>query len=126
MIHFSFQVHAFKEKRVALGLTQTQVGLDFESCGLSTLNNYRNSGGRKGSNSSASNAASFSQTRICRIEKLEITPRQAKMLKPVLEVRLKCMNDGLMGDINHLCKLLHFAVPTRKYRYTGKFCALHK
>ena len=59
-------VHRFKAKRVALGLTQTQVGQDFEAS-LGTM--------------------TFSQSHVSRIEKLDITPSQAKQIKPVLEVR---------------------------------------
>ena len=60
-------IRAFKEKRVALGLTQTQVGLDLEASGTGSV--------------------PYSQSYICRIEKLDITPRQALQLKPILTVK---------------------------------------
>jgi class 6 POU domain transcription factor len=57
-------VRTFKEKRVALGLTQTQVGRDFETL---------------------LGSEPYSQTQICRIERLDITPSQAKALEPILQ-----------------------------------------
>ncbi|CAF0920438.1 unnamed protein product [Didymodactylos carnosus] len=53
----------FKLRRLALGLTQTQVGLAL----------------------SAQRGPSYSQSAICRFEKLDITPKSATKIKPVLE-----------------------------------------
>ncbi|GAV02318.1 hypothetical protein RvY_12902-2 [Ramazzottius varieornatus] len=53
----------FKIRRLSLGLTQTQVGQAL----------------------SATEGPSYSQSAICRFEKLDITPRSAQKIKPVLE-----------------------------------------
>ncbi|RWS29600.1 POU domain: class 6: transcription factor 1-like protein [Leptotrombidium deliense] len=53
----------FKLRRISLGLTQTQVGLAL----------------------SATEGPSYSQSAICRFEKLDITPKSAQKIKPVLE-----------------------------------------
>ena len=54
---------SFKMRRLSLNLTQTQVGLAL----------------------SQSQGPSYSQSAICRFEKLEITPKSAQKIKPVLE-----------------------------------------
>nr|QNN94689.1 POU domain class 6 transcription factor [Malacoceros fuliginosus] len=54
---------AFKIRRLSLGLTQTQVGQAL----------------------SATEGPSYSQSAICRFEKLDITPKSAQKMKPVLE-----------------------------------------
>jgi class 6 POU domain transcription factor len=54
---------AFKLRRLALGLTQTQVGQAM----------------------SATKGPAYSQSAICRFEKLDITPKSASKIKPVLE-----------------------------------------
>ncbi|RWS13856.1 POU domain: class 6: transcription factor 1-like protein [Dinothrombium tinctorium] len=53
----------FKLRRISLGLTQTQVGQAL----------------------SATEGPSYSQSAICRFEKLDITPKSAQKIKPVLE-----------------------------------------
>lgn len=53
----------FKLRRLQLGLTQTQVGMAL----------------------SATQGPSYSQSAICRFEKLDITPKSAQKIKPVLE-----------------------------------------
>jgi POU domain transcription factor, class 6 len=53
----------FKLRRLALGLTQTQVGQAL----------------------SATKGPAYSQSAICRFEKLDITPKSAAKIKPVLE-----------------------------------------
>lgn len=58
----------FKLRRLSLGLTQTQVGQAL----------------------SATAGPSYSQSAICRFEKLDITPKSASKIKPVLE---KWMHD---------------------------------
>ncbi|XP_057178141.1 POU domain, class 6, transcription factor 2 isoform X2 [Triplophysa rosa] len=54
---------AFKIRRLSLGLTQTQVGQAL----------------------SATEGPAYSQSAICRFEKLDITPKSAQKIKPVLE-----------------------------------------
>lgn len=54
---------AFKMRRLALGLTQTQLGQAL----------------------SATRGPAYSQSAICRFEKLDITPQSAAKIKPVLE-----------------------------------------
>lgn len=54
---------AFKLRRLALGLTQTQVGQAL----------------------SVTRGPAYSQSAICRFEKLDITPKSASKIKPVLE-----------------------------------------
>lgn len=58
---------AFKLRRLALGLTQTQVGQSL----------------------SATKGPAYSQSAICRFEKLDITPKSAAKIKPVLEKWMK-------------------------------------
>ncbi len=60
---------AFKLRRLALGLTQTQVGQAL----------------------SVTRGPAYSQSAICRFEKLDITPKSASKIKPVLE---KWMHDA--------------------------------
>lgn len=57
----------FKYRRLALGLTQTQVGHAL----------------------TATKGPAYSQSAICRFEKLDITPKSAGKIKPVLEKWLK-------------------------------------
>ena len=57
----------FKMRRLVLGLTQTQVGQAL----------------------SATEGPAYSQSAICRFEKLDITPRSAAKIRPVLERWLK-------------------------------------
>ncbi|XP_037089831.1 POU domain, class 6, transcription factor 1-like [Pollicipes pollicipes] len=54
---------AFKMRRLSLGLTQTQVGQAL----------------------SVSMGPAYSQSAICRFEKLDITPKSAQKIKPILE-----------------------------------------
>ncbi|EUB63221.1 POU domain-containing transcription factor [Echinococcus granulosus] len=54
---------AFKMKRLSLGLTQTQIGRAL----------------------TAGDGPAYSQSAICRFEKLDITPKSAQRIKPVLE-----------------------------------------
>ncbi|NXH39014.1 PO6F1 factor, partial [Dicaeum eximium] len=57
----------FKLRRLSLGLTQTQVGQAL----------------------TATEGPAYSQSAICRFEKLDITPKSAQKLKPVLEKWLR-------------------------------------
>ncbi len=56
-------VGAFKEKRVSLGLTQTQAGTDLQSA----------------------SGQAYSQSFVCRLERLDVTLRQAKQVTPMLK-----------------------------------------
>ncbi|KAL7014220.1 hypothetical protein ACKWTF_015809 [Chironomus riparius] len=58
---------AFKLQRLSLGLTQTQVGQAL----------------------SVTEGPAYSQSAICRFEKLDITPKSAQKIKPVLEQWMK-------------------------------------
>ncbi|XP_055692535.1 POU domain, class 6, transcription factor 1 isoform X3 [Lutzomyia longipalpis] len=58
---------AFKLRRLSLGLTQTQVGQAL----------------------SVTEGPAYSQSAICRFEKLDITPKSAQKIKPVLERWMK-------------------------------------
>lgn len=63
----------FKLRRLSLGLTQTQVGQAL----------------------SATEGPSYSQSAICRFEKLDITPKSAQKIKPVLESWMTDAEDRL-------------------------------
>jgi transcriptional regulator with XRE-family HTH domain len=73
---------AFKLRRLALGLTQTQVGQAL----------------------SATKGPAYSQSAICRFEKLDITPKSAAKIKPVLE---KWMQEAELKYADRL-GLIHF------------------
>ncbi len=81
-------VGRFRRKRVSLGLSQSQVGMDFESLSAS------------GSEDNA--FPSYSQSQICRIERLDITPRQARAVKPILQVRVRLHYVTKPCDISHM------------------------
>ncbi len=67
---------SFKRKRLSLGLSQTQVGRDLEELASAEKDGVVV-------------CPSYSQSQVCRIERLDITPRQAKALRPVLQVSWK-------------------------------------
>jgi len=75
---------AFKLRRLALGLTQTQVGQAL----------------------SATKGPAYSQSAICRFEKLDITPKSAAKIKPVLE---KWMQEAELKYADRL-GLIHFYI----------------
>ncbi|XP_077513436.1 POU-domain protein pdm3 isoform X2 [Amblyomma americanum] len=70
---------AFKLRRLSLGLTQTQVGLALTS----------------------SEGPSYSQSAICRFEKLDITPKSAQKIKPVLERWMREAEERLQSGGSH-------------------------
>jgi hypothetical protein len=57
-------VKDFKEKRIGLGLNQTQAGLDLHT---------------------AASGHAYSQSFVCRLERLDVTLRQAKQVMPMLK-----------------------------------------
>ncbi|VDD77126.1 unnamed protein product [Mesocestoides corti] len=67
---------AFKMKRLSLGLTQTQIGRAL----------------------TAGDGPAYSQSAICRFEKLDITPKSAQRIKPVLERWLAELEGRRGGD----------------------------
>ncbi|VDK37148.1 unnamed protein product [Taenia asiatica] len=67
---------AFKMKRLSLGLTQTQIGRAL----------------------TAGDGPAYSQSAICRFEKLDITPKSAQRIKPVLERWLAELEGRRPGD----------------------------
>ncbi|VDM17656.1 unnamed protein product [Hydatigera taeniaeformis] len=66
----------FKMKRLSLGLTQTQIGRAL----------------------TAGDGPAYSQSAICRFEKLDITPKSAQRIKPVLERWLAELEGRRPGD----------------------------
>ncbi|KAM3185424.1 hypothetical protein ACTXT7_006394 [Hymenolepis weldensis] len=67
---------AFKMKRLSLGLTQTQIGRAL----------------------TAGDGPAYSQSAICRFEKLDITPKSAQRIKPVLERWLAELEGRRVGE----------------------------
>ncbi|XP_006607125.1 POU domain, class 6, transcription factor 1 isoform X4 [Apis dorsata] len=65
----------FKFRRLSLGLTQTQVGQAL----------------------SVTEGPAYSQSAICRFEKLDITPKSAQKIKPVLERWMKEAEESVFG-----------------------------
>jgi len=98
-------VRAFKEKRVGLGLTQTQAGMDLQ----------------------AVEGQSYSQSFVCRLERMDVTVRQAKEASRILRKWLEeadhkyCfLNAG--GKIVPLCYSKNVAIhakgPARRQKRT--------
>ncbi|XP_023578481.1 POU domain, class 6, transcription factor 1 isoform X6 [Octodon degus] len=73
----------FKIRRLSLGLTQTQVGQAL----------------------TATEGPAYSQSAICRFEKLDITPKSAQKLKPVLE---KWLNEAELRNQEGQQNLMEF------------------
>ncbi|CAH8503399.1 unnamed protein product [Schistosoma turkestanicum] len=78
-------VDIFKEKRIKLGITQAEVGR-----ALGALN--------------VSGFGCLSQSTICRFESLSLSHKNMLALKPVLEIWLKQMEDGLDVNQEHYFK----------------------
>ena len=77
-------VATFRRARAVLGLTQGQAGVELES--LSASRRLRRDDRSSSSSYSPGCAlASYSQSLVCRIERLDITPRQARAVRPVLK-----------------------------------------
>ncbi|XP_064456748.1 POU domain, class 6, transcription factor 2-like isoform X2 [Ornithodoros turicata] len=89
---------AFKLRRLSLGLTQTQVGQALSS----------------------SEGPSYSQSAICRFEKLDITPKSAQKIKPVLERWMQEAEERYNGS-HDLSFLTGSAEPARKRKHRTSF-----
>ncbi|XP_038045225.1 POU domain, class 6, transcription factor 1-like isoform X3 [Patiria miniata] len=89
---------AFKIRRLSLGLTQTQVGQAL----------------------SATEGPAYSQSAICRFEKLDITPKSAQKIKPVLE---RWMQEAEERHKNGLSQLSDYigSEPTKKRKRRTSF-----
>ncbi|XP_073432835.1 POU domain, class 6, transcription factor 1 [Dendrobates tinctorius] len=88
----------FKIRRLSLGLTQTQVGQAL----------------------TATEGPAYSQSAICRFEKLDITPKSAQKLKPVLE---KWLNEAEMRNLEGQQNLMEFVggEPSKKRKRRTSF-----
>ncbi|XP_067992815.1 LOW QUALITY PROTEIN: POU domain, class 6, transcription factor 1 [Melanerpes formicivorus] len=90
----------FKIRRLSLGLTQTQVGQAL----------------------TATEGPAYSQSAICRFEKLDITPKSAQKLKPVLE---KWLSEAELRNQEGQQNLLEFVggEPSKKRKRRTSFTA---
>ncbi|XP_022237756.1 POU domain, class 6, transcription factor 2-like isoform X1 [Limulus polyphemus] len=88
---------AFKIRRLSLGLTQTQVGLAL----------------------SATEGPSYSQSAICRFEKLDITPKSAQKIKPVLERWMKEAEERYKNGDHNLTEFIGNEPSKRRKRRTS-------
>ncbi|KAM8912157.1 POU domain, class 6, transcription factor 1 isoform 1-T1 [Lycaon pictus] len=88
----------FKIRRLSLGLTQTQVGQAL----------------------TATEGPAYSQSAICRFEKLDITPKSAQKLKPVLE---KWLNEAELRNQEGQQNLMEFVggEPSKKRKRRTSF-----
>lgn len=89
---------AFKFRRLSLGLTQTQVGQAL----------------------SATEGPSYSQSAICRFEKLDITPKSAQRIKPVLERWMKEAEERYKNGAQNLTEFIG-SEPTKKRKRRTSF-----
>ncbi|XP_058794587.1 POU domain, class 6, transcription factor 1 isoform X3 [Phymastichus coffea] len=93
---------AFKLRRLSLGLTQTQVGQAL----------------------SVTEGPAYSQSAICRFEKLDITPKSAVKIKPVLETWMKEAEDSAYdyrykSGANHLTDFIGVEPSKKRKRRTS-------
>ncbi|XP_022246828.1 POU domain, class 6, transcription factor 1-like isoform X2 [Limulus polyphemus] len=88
---------AFKIRRLSLGLTQTQVGQAL----------------------SATEGPSYSQSAICRFEKLDITPKSAQKIKPVLERWMKEAEERYKNGGNNLTEFIGSEPSKKRKRRTS-------
>ncbi|XP_043258836.1 POU domain, class 6, transcription factor 1 isoform X6 [Colletes gigas] len=93
---------AFKIHRLQLGLTQTQVGQSL----------------------SAEEGPAYSQSAICRFEKLDITPKSAQKIKPVLERWMKEAQESVSDyrykrGVNHLTEFIGVEPSKKRKRRTS-------
>ncbi|CAG9834846.1 unnamed protein product [Diabrotica balteata] len=88
---------AFKLRRLSLGLTQTQVGQAL----------------------SVTEGPAYSQSAICRFEKLDITPKSAQKIKPVLERWMKEAEDRYKSGQNHLTDFIGIEPSKKRKRRTS-------
>lgn len=88
---------AFKIRRLSLGLTQTQVGQAL----------------------SATEGPSYSQSAICRFEKLDITPKSAQKIKPVLERWMKEAEERYKNGAHTLTEFIGSETTKKRKRRTS-------
>ncbi|CAH0554814.1 unnamed protein product [Brassicogethes aeneus] len=88
---------AFKLRRLSLGLTQTQVGQAL----------------------SVTEGPAYSQSAICRFEKLDITPKSAQKIKPVLERWMKEAEERYKSGQNHLTDFIGIEPSKKRKRRTS-------
>nr|CAD7428301.1 unnamed protein product [Timema monikensis] len=88
---------AFKLRRLSLGLTQTQVGQAL----------------------SITEGPAYSQSAICRFEKLDITPKSAQKIKPVLEMWMKEAEERYKSGQNHLTEFIGVEPSKKRKRRTS-------
>lgn len=86
----------FKIRRLSLGLTQTQVGQAL----------------------SATEGPAYSQSAICRFEKLDITPKSAQKIKPVLERWMQEAEERYKNGIQNLTDFIG-SEPSKKTQATN-------
>ncbi|XP_073956656.1 POU-domain protein pdm3 isoform X3 [Choristoneura fumiferana] len=87
----------FKLRRLGLGLTQTQVGQAL----------------------SVTEGPAYSQSAICRFEKLDITPKSAQKIKPVLERWMKEAEERYASGQNHLTDFIGMEPSKKRKRRTS-------
>ncbi|XP_022090910.1 POU domain, class 6, transcription factor 1-like isoform X2 [Acanthaster planci] len=90
---------AFKIRRLSLGLTQTQVGQAL----------------------SATEGPAYSQSAICRFEKLDITPKSAQKIKPVLERWMQEAEERHKNGLSQLSDYIGSSEPTKKRKRRTSF-----
>ncbi|XP_072179591.1 uncharacterized protein [Diadema setosum] len=88
---------AFKIRRLSLGLTQTQVGQAL----------------------SQSEGPAYSQSAICRFEKLDITPKSAQKIKPVLERWMAEAEERHKNGLNQLTDFIGSEPVKKRKRRTS-------
>ncbi|XP_064648419.1 POU domain, class 6, transcription factor 1-like isoform X2 [Lineus longissimus] len=87
----------FKIRRLSLGLTQTQVGQAL----------------------SATEGPAYSQSAICRFEKLDITPKSAQKIKPVLEKWMREAEERYKNGVQNLTEFIGSEPSKKRKRRTS-------
>ncbi|KAK3102951.1 hypothetical protein FSP39_015232 [Pinctada imbricata] len=87
----------FKIRRLSLGLTQTQVGQAL----------------------SATEGPAYSQSAICRFEKLDITPKSAQKIKPVLERWMQEAEERYKNGVQNLTEFIGSEPSKKRKRRTS-------
>ncbi|PBC31650.1 POU domain, class 6, transcription factor [Apis cerana cerana] len=87
----------FKFRRLSLGLTQTQVGQAL----------------------SVTEGPAYSQSAICRFEKLDITPKSAQKIKPVLERWMKEAEERHKSGLHQLTDFIGVETNKKRKRRTS-------
>ncbi|KAK3600309.1 hypothetical protein CHS0354_017485 [Potamilus streckersoni] len=87
----------FKIRRLSLGLTQTQVGQAL----------------------SATEGPAYSQSAICRFEKLDITPKSAQKIKPVLERWMQEAEERYKNGVQNLTDFIGSEPSKKRKRRTS-------